>query len=254
MSFLNKIGGLAKTAYGFLRGDGIGSTLARTALLGFALKKVIDSTNKSNENQQQDPGTEVQLDPDTEYSVPVLYGSAFIDGKVTDAHLASDNKTMWLCLTLCEKTGNLIDGTPSTISFDELYIDNFRISFQNNGYTVDKIFDDSGNSSDVWSGLIEVYPFNNGSSNPVSFTSEANGNTTLAYNLMPSWTSTDTMNELVFCLIKLTYNKRKKLTTVGRNIKFKLTNTMTKPGDVMNDYLQNTRYGAGIPAAEIDIS
>lgn len=252
MSFLNKVGGLAKQALGFLGGDSIGGSLARTALLGFALNKVLKSANKSNE-APPDPGSEITLDPDTEHSVPVLYGNAFMNGKVTDAFLSTDNKTMWLCVTLCEKTGALINGTPSVTSFEELYIDNFRISFQNDGVTVDKIYDDSGNSSDVWSGLIKVYPFNNGSTSPTTFTTESSGNTSNAYDVFPSWSNTDTMNGLVFCLLRFTYNKKQKLTTVGRDIKFKLNNTMTKPGDVMKDYLTNTRYGAGISSGEIDI-
>jgi hypothetical protein len=30
-----------------------------------------------------------------------------------------------------------------------------------------------------------------------------------------------------------------------------MKNTMTLPGDVLYDYMTNTRYGAGIPEAEI---
>jgi|11BtaG_2_1085332.scaffolds.fasta_scaffold03163_4 hypothetical protein len=251
MSFIDKIGSFASSAFNFLKGDGIANNLARTALIGLALNKLQKSTNKDNETV--DPGTEVTIDPDTQYSVPVLYGSAFIDGKITDAKMDANNTTLWVCYTLCEKTGNLIDGSASAISFNEIYIDNFRLSLNDTGYTVDSIFDDDGNSGTVWANLIEVYPFSGGSTSPVSFTTEAAGNTANAYDLMPHWTSTDTMNDLVFCIVKYKYNKKQKLTTIGQNVKFKLTNTMSQPGDVLNDYLQNTRYGAGVPAAEIDL-
>lgn len=253
MSFIDSIVGFGKKAIGFLGGPGIGSTLARTALLGYALNRVQKSINKQNEQAQQDPGTTVAIDPDVNYSVPVLYGSGYVPGKITDANLSVNNTTLWVCYTLCEKTGNLIDGTASEIKFNEIYINNFRLSFQADGYTVDKIYDDNGNSSDVWKGLIEVYPFNGGSTSATNFTTEASGNTSNAYSLMPNWSSTDTMNDLVFCLVKYKYNKKQKLTSIGRDITFKLTNTMTLPGDCLNDYLQNDRYGAGIPAAEIDI-
>jgi hypothetical protein len=58
------------------------------------------------------------------------------------------------------------------------------------------------------------------------------------------------MSDLVFCIIKLTYNKEKDITGLG-NIEFKMTNSMTLPGDVMQDYMTNTRYGAGISNTEI---
>jgi hypothetical protein len=253
MSFIDNIVGFGKQALGFLGGKSIGSQLARTALLGYALNRVSKSINKANEVPDQ--GVQIAIDPDTEFSVPVLYGTAYVSGKITDAHMSANNKDMWICVTLCEKTGNLINGTPSVISFEEMYIDNLRLGFQSNGITVSDIWDDSGNNSDRWNGLIEVYPFNGGSTSPTTFTTESTGNTANAYDVMPNWSSTDTMNDLVFCIIKYRYNseKDKRLTSIGRDIKFKLSNTMTLPGDCLNDYMQNTRYGAGISSGEMDI-
>lgn len=253
MSFIDKVVGFGKQALGFISGDSIGGTLARTALLGYALNRVAKSIAKAN--QPKDMGNQLTVEPDTEYSVPVLYGTGYVEGKITDAILADNNRDMWVCMTLCEVTGNLIDGTASEISFEELYIDGMRIGFRADGYTVSDIWDDSGNNSTQWDGLIEVYPFNNGSANPTGFTTESASNTANAYDLMPNWSSTDTMDELVFCIIKYRYNstQQAKLTSIGSSVKFKLSNSMTLPGDCLNDYMQNTRYGAGIPAAEIDI-
>jgi len=252
MSFLNSIKSFGKSALGFLGGDSIGGTLARTALLGYALNRVLKSANKGRD-ELQDQGTQVVIDPDTNHSVPVLYGSAFVPGKVIDAHLETGNKNLWLAVVFCEKTGNLIDGSSSTITFEEAYIDNFRLGFDTDGVTVKNIYDDDENAGDVWNGLIKVYPFNNGSTSPTTFSSESTGNTSNAYDIFPNWTSTKTLDGLAFALIRFTYNKKQKLTTVGKDIKFKLSNNMTQPGDVLNDYLQNTRYGAGVPSAEIDI-
>lgn len=252
MSFIDSIVSFGKKAAGFLGGDSIGGSLARTAILGYALNRVVNSANKANE--QPDPGTEVTVDPDTEYKVPVLYGTGYVKGKLTDAYLAGDNTTLWVCYTLCEQTGPLINGVSSQIAFQEMYIDNFRIGFQSDGITVENIWDDDGNTSTVWNGLIEVYPFSGGSTSPAQFATETASNISNAYDLMPNWSSTDTMNDLVFCLVKYKYNKKQKLTTIGRDVRFKLSNTCTKPGDVLYDYMTNTRYGAGIPVAEIDVS
>lgn len=253
MSFIQKIGGLAKQAFGFLRSDGIGSTLARTALLGYALNRAQKSIAKASQATQPDPGVEVTLNPDPNYRIPVLYGSGFVEGKITDAVLANNNTTMWICYTLCEKTGNLIDGTPSTITFNEIYYNNLRLGFRDDGITSSFIWDDSDASSDVWDGLIQVYPFVGGSENPVSISSESNSNTQNAYDLFPGWTSANQMEDLVFCIVKINYNKFRKLTNISP-LKVKLTNTMSQPGDVMYDYMTNTRYGAGIPVEEINAS
>jgi len=252
MSFLNNLKSFGKQALGFVTGDTIGGTLARTALLGYALNRVLKSSNKANDGIQ-DQGVDITIDPDTNYSVPVLYGSAFVPGKIIDAHLDSSNKNMYLAVVLCEKTGNKIDGSASSITFEEAYIDNFRLGFDSDGVTVKNIYDDDGNASDVWNGLIKVYPFNNGSTSPATFSTESTGNSSNAYDIFPGWTSTNTLDNLAFAIVKLTYNKKQKLTSVGRDIKFKLSNSMTEPGDCINDYLQNSRYGAGIDSSEIDI-
>ena len=253
MSFIDNIVGFGKKALGFLGGSSIGSQLARTALLGYALNRVSKSIAKAN--QPEDKGVQIAIDPDPEHSVPVLYGSGYVSGKITDAHMSANNRDMWICVTLVEKTGNLIDGTPSVISFNEIYIDNLRLGFQSDGITVSDIWDDAGGTSTRWNGLIQVYPYNGGSNSPTTFTTESAGNTSAAYDVMPSWSSTDTMNDLVFCIIKFRYNseKEKRLTSIGRDIKFKLSNSMTQPGDCLNDYMQNTRYGAGIDSAEMNI-
>lgn len=251
MSFIDTVSNIAKSAFGFLRGNSIGSSLARTALLGYALNRVAKSMNKANE--QPDPGTEITFDPDTEYNVPVLYGEGYVVGKITDAVMSDNNTTMWICLTLCEKTGRLLDTTQSEISFNQIYYNNFLLSFQTDGITSNLIADDSENTSNVWNGLIEVYPFNGGSESPTTFTTESAGNTQNAYDIMPGWTSDHTMDNLVFCIVKIRYDKFRKLTNIGE-IKFKLTNSMSQPGDVLYDYMTNTRYGAGIPATEINAS
>lgn len=252
MSFLEALGGIARTAGGFLTGGGLGGTLARTALLGYALNRMQRSMNKRND-PPRDQGSRVQLAPDAETSIPVVYGDAFVSGKVIDASLGDSSGSLWVCVAICEKTGNLINGNPSVISINEVYWDGLKLDFQSDGITVNKAFDEDGNSVD-WNGLIRVYPFSGGSDFPVKLTTVYNtGNESPAYSLFPNWTSNHKMSDLVFALVRITYNSEKRLTTLG-NLQFKVSNSMRKPGDVLNDYMQNTRYGAGIPAAEINIS
>jgi hypothetical protein len=78
----------------------------------------------------------------------------------------------------------------------------------------------------------------------------SNGSLLAAYALMPNWGTDHTMNDLVFALVRVDYNKEKNVTGLG-TIDFKMKNTMTQSGDVLYDYMTNTRYGAGIDPAEI---
>jgi hypothetical protein len=58
------------------------------------------------------------------------------------------------------------------------------------------------------------------------------------------------MDNLVFAVVSVEYNKERNVTSLGE-LEFKITNSMTLPGDVLNDYMKNTRYGAGLTDAEI---
>jgi hypothetical protein len=181
----------------------------------------------------------------------VVYGQAVLGGIVTDAVLTNSNQTMWYCITICEKTGNLINGTASVINFEQLYWNQTKVNFQADGITVASVTDDNDVVVTDFNGLIKIYPFSGSSLSPVKFAGQALGNTQPAYSLFPNWTANYTMNDLVFCLVRIDYNRDKNVTGLGK-LEFKIKNTMTDPGDCLYDYMSNTRYGAGIPDAEIN--
>lgn len=254
MSFIDSLSKIASGAGNFLKSNSTGSQLAKTALYALALSKVNKSIQKQQDRGElNDQGIQVTVNPDPKNSIPVIYGTAFTSGVLTDAYMMPDNLTMWFCITLSEMTGNLINGTPSNFQFNEVYYNGLRLDFRPDGFTIDRAYDDVGSSTDKMSGLIAIYPFVNGSSNPVGFTTESINNTNAANNLFPSWGANDQMSGLVFALVRVTYDAKQKISSVG-DFKFKLNNSMKLPGDVLNDYMQNTRYGAGIPTAEINIS
>jgi hypothetical protein len=58
------------------------------------------------------------------------------------------------------------------------------------------------------------------------------------------------MNELIFSVVRVEYSREKNVTGIG-DLKFHIQNSMFLPGDVLYDYMTNTRYGAGIAQAEI---
>lgn len=257
MSFIDDVVGYGKKAFGFLKGDGIGSSIARAATLGLLINQVTKSMNKDNQkpdaanSQQPVRYTKEQLSPNTQHSIPVVYGEAFVKGIITDAHMEANNKTMWYCVTICEKTGTLLsDSTDSVLSFLEIYRNNEKLNFNSNGITVNSATDADGVTNNGVNGLIEVYCFNDGSNSPVVPLGFTNGSLFNATAVFPTWGSTHTMNNLVFAIFKITYNKEQRVTSLG-DIQFKLNNTLKQPGDVLYDYMTSTRYGAGIAAGDI---
>lgn len=252
MSFLNDIVSLGKTAYGFISGNSVGSQIARTALTGFALSKLANSVNKENNIGQQDRGRTIQIDPDTEYKVPVLYGSAVLSGAITDAVLANGNTTMWYCITLCERTGDTVLGTgpASSFTFQDIYWNNNRLIFQSDGITASGYIDSSGQTCSEINGLIKVYCFGGSSTVPTVPELYTNNSLLNANQIFPNWGANHTMSDLVFALVRIDYSAKNNVTGVGE-FKFKIKNSMDQPGDCLYDYLTNTRYGAGIDPSEI---
>ena len=140
MSFLDDIIGGAKNLIGGFFG-GIGGNLATTAVLGFLLRKLNDNVQTPNYTPQvqaetPDYGVRLQVDPDPDQQVPVLYGSAVTGGIITEAVLSNSNRTMTYVLTLCERTGTKIsDDLASTFSFKNIYWNDNRIVFDTDGIT-----------------------------------------------------------------------------------------------------------------------
>ena len=257
MSFLNAIKGIQATAQETAVGaNNLGSTIASSVISQFDsnfINSLITPPNQGAPSQQPAPGKKITLNPDTQNYIPVIYGSAYTSGIITDATMASNNLTMWYCVTISEKTGLLIDGTVSTFSFKEAYYNGLRLSFKTDGYTVDQAFDEEGNTCNDYSGLIEIYPFSGSSDTPTGFTSESSSNSASAYNLMPNWTTTDMMTDLNFVIVKVKYNADTEITSL-ENLQFKVENSMKEVGDVLYDYSLSDRYGAGIPVNDLEIS
>lgn len=237
-------------------GSNILGSLISTAITGFALKKITDSINNSRPAPTTTPpppdtGVNIQIDPNPQAKVPVLYGTSYVNGILTDAIMSADNKTMYYVLTLCEKTGTKIsDNATSEIEFNEIYYNDQRIVFNTDGITAQYTLDRNSNVDYGIQGLVQVYCFNGSSNQPVVPTGYNNVLLVPAYQIIPGWDSNKVMNDLAFAIVKITYNRDRGTTGVP-NMTFKLENSMRLPGDCMYDYMTNTRYGAGIPSEDI---
>jgi len=98
-----------------------------TTALSIGISKLIAKRAMSKAQAGGDGGGRVQLPPATDNKLPVVYGTAFIGGPITDAMLSTDQKTMWAVVALAEVTDN------GTISFGDIYYDGKLVQFGTNG-------------------------------------------------------------------------------------------------------------------------
>jgi hypothetical protein len=255
MSWLDDIVDFGSTALNWLGSSPVVSSLAKTAILGYGLNKVTSSINQDNATKnttsQPDPGVRLQVDPDPQHKIPIVYGTAFLGGIVTDAVLTNSNQTMVYCLTICERTGvKLSDSAQSVISFKDIYLNDERVIFKADGITVDSTVDRTGTVNDFPRDLIKIYCYNNGSTGPTTPIYNTGTNANNAYAVMTNWTANHTMDNLVFAIVRVDYSKEKNITQLPK-LDFQISNTMTLPGDCIYDMLTNTRYGAAIDATEV---
>lgn len=253
MSFLSGILDVGKSAVKFLSSNSLASSLAKTVVLGLAVRKLSQNALKDNDAGKQaniDAGVRLQANPNAAAKIPVLYGSAFFGGNVIDAKITNNNKTMWYALVLSEKTGNPYSGGTATYNLNDVYWNNQRVIFNSDGVTVNYTQDSTGLIDRNLSGLVKIY-FYAGNRTlgklPVGYT----GTVPNAETLFPDWTSgTNQMENLIFALVRVDYNREKGVVGLG-DVLFNVTNSVKYPGDVLYDYLTNTRYGAGIASADI---
>jgi hypothetical protein len=259
MSFIDDIVSFGKTAIGFLSGNSIGSQLARTAALGLAVNTISKMTasestpTKASTTPGPDTGARLQITPSTTNRIPVVYGQAYLGGVITDAQQSTDLATMSVVMAICEKTGTLLSTSQaSVISFVDVYWNNNRVVFKEDGQTVDYMVDASGQPDASLRDLVRIFCYNNGSANPVVPAPYVNTSLVPAYSIVPSWTSQHTMDNIVFAVVEMTYNSAAGLTNLP-TIVWHMNNSMTEPSDCIYDYMTNAMYGAGIAAGSIDL-
>jgi hypothetical protein len=205
---------------------------------------------------QQDAGGRVQLPPATDNILPLVYGKAYVSPVITDAKISIDQKKMWYCCTLSEVPAS------GSFTFGDMYWNGNKLNFTSpTSSNVVSMTNNAQQTDTKMAGKIQVYKFPNGSSSGIT-TGGTNAITVMSDAQIPSnlrWNSTlytsggksAAMTNTCFFIVELEYNVDADTTGLG-TIVVELTNSITKPGDVFLDYLQNTRYGCAIPLDNID--
>lgn len=197
------------------------------------------------------PGNEQQVPPATDNKLPVVYGSAYLGGTITDLSISSDNQQIYYVLSICEVTSTNSGQTPDTITFGDIYYGGKRVVFQGNGYTVAKLVDESTGAEDTSvNGRIEIFLYRNGSSTPANSSQSAISVMQTA-GLTYTWDSSKLMSNCAFAIIHLSYSQSAGVRGIEQT-KFEVTNSRRNTGDCIYDYLINTRYGCSIPSSQID--
>lgn len=246
----------------FTGGGALGS-LVRTVAMGYIVKKLSNSATKENEtgsrNAEQknapgiDNGVRLQVPPAADEKIPVLYGSAFFGGIISDAVMSNNNQRMHYVLTLAEKTGTLYSNSAVTsYSFGSIFYNDQTVTFNADGVTINYTTDRSGNRDDSLNGLVKIYCYAGGSGSANQrFPTGTSGTAVNAYSVVSGWTSAHAMNNLVFAVVEVNYSAERNIKGIG-DVKFQVTSSMNKPGDVIYDYATNNLYGANIANTEID--
>lgn len=215
-------------------------------------KLVANRANKTGAGAQ-DVGARVQLGPATNNKLAVSYGSAFLAPTVTDAKITTDQKTMYYVFSLCEASSG-------TMSFGKIFWNGKEVALGAGDYgSVNKVVSLTTNATPpqvdtTIDGKAWIYQFNNGSSSGVN-TGGTSAITILQDAGIPvadRWTSTDTMSNTCFIIVKVIYNKDVQDAQQMPRLSVLLANTLTKPGEVLLDYMTNTVYGCAIDVANID--
>jgi len=236
------------TATGALTATGMAVAFA----INLVASRIIASASTPDTNTQTgNPGNRQQIPPAGSNKLPVVYGSAYVGGTITDLIISNDNQTMYYCLALSEVT-DTETGSGDVFTFGNVYWAGKRCVFDGTDQTrVVSLLDEStGESQTNVNGNLFIYLYRNGSYQPTNTTQSAiavMGASGLDY----TWDSNKLMSNCAFAIVKLVYNADAGLTGIQQT-RFQINNPRTAPGDCIADFLQSTRYGAGIPASQID--
>jgi len=230
------------------------AAFAINLVVSAVVSKVLYSQNQPANDlagMSPNPGNNQQIPPATDNKLPVIYGSAYVGGTITDLSISENNQEIYYVMALSEVTGTESGQTPNTFTFGEIFWGGKLVTFQGDGYTVASLLDQSTEVVDTTvNGLIEIFLYSNGSNSPVNSPYTAI-EVMQTEGLVYTWDATKLMTDCAFAIVHLTYNQPAGLTGLQQT-KFQITSNLSAPGDVIYDYLLNTRYGGAIPASQID--
>jgi hypothetical protein len=252
-----------------IAGAVLGAAASGTFLYGviaFGVNMVVSAViskvfapNLPNQQDQPNPGNPTTLPAAGDNKLPVVYGTSYVGGIITDLSITSDNQNLYYCISLCEVTNTETGGTPDVLNFGKVYYGGKLCIFSTvagEEYKVLKLRDESiydpgtGAGQEDVSGNINIYLYRNG----VSSQTNSGFNATQimqSTGLIYKWDSNQQMTNCAFAIVNIKYNASRNITQL-QQLRVQVINPRSAPGDCFLDYLTSTRYGAAIPLAQID--
>ena len=237
----------------FFSGMAVGT--AAYAITSFAISmvasaiisKVFAPTTDNKSINSVNPGNPVQIPPATDNKLPVVYGTGYVGGIITDVSITNDNQKIFYVLSLSECTSN-----GDTLTFGSIYFGGKKCIFDVTDLTkVVGLLDESTGLTDTTiSGYLYMSLYNRGSYSGVN--TSVNAITTMQnVDCSYIWDTTKLMTNCAFAIVEVIYNQNANLTGIQQT-KFQLTNSRSAPGACLLDYLTSTTYGAALPLASVD--
>jgi hypothetical protein len=239
----------AATATGIAIAMAINMVVALVVSKAFANNPSFD---EGTSGTSSNPGNRQQVPPATDNKLPVVYGTAYVGGTITDLSISNNNQELYYVLSICEVTNTNAGQTADTITFGDVYFGGKKVLFvDSTSPNVTGLLDESTGVIDTTvAGKIQIFLYNNGSNTPVRGTQTAI-EVMQTSGLVYTWDSNKLMTNCAFAILHLSYSQSANIRGI-ETTKFQVTNSRTNTGACFNDYLINTRYGCSIPANQIN--
>lgn len=225
------------------------------------------SPGNTGSTKQDEQGTRQQLQPDTGNKIPVLYGSAYCNGMITDAYLDNNNQTMTYVMVIAE-TEQSQSNYYGRYTVEDVYWNDLRLTFDTTDAS--KVMSGRKNVNDPDT-AVEDYVDNN-FDGKAYLSVYAAGSQSANCILGKNQTAKDAVNRfvksgdplhwndgtynytnLIYAVLSINYDSSKGFTSLP-TLTFKVKNQTDNPASVLYDYLSTERYGCGIPGSDIDMT
>jgi len=246
-AIVSAIGISTATIFGTLTWAGLAtSVIAGGLAMGTA--KVLGVFKPPNVASAKDPGVKVQVSPSTDNKVPVFYGSNLTGGIIVDAGISNQNDTMTYVIVLGEKTDT------GTYTIGKQYRGDQQLNFGvgSQSHVVTSVTDANGTAANKVNGKMRsrIYAGGTAASDQIF---PASGNQVAATTMLSTINANTSYEGLVYVVFQIDYDAEEGLTGLGQYTT-EITNSLSEPGAVLDDYLTNSRYGAGLSTSDIDLT
>ncbi len=246
-AIVTAIGVSTATIVGSLTWAGLATSVIAGGL-ALATAKVLGVFKPPNMQSQKDPGVKVQLPPATDNKIPVFYGRNITGGIITDAGISNQNQTMTYVIIIGEHTDS------GTYTVNKVYRDDQELVFGTSSgdkHIVQSVIDSNATASNKVAGKMRCRVYAGGTASTDQIFPGAGATKVAATTMLSTITGSTSYDGLVYAVFQIDYDQEENLFGLGA-INFDITNSLSEPSNVLLDYLQNSRYGAGISSGDLD--